>query len=132
MTTVKYPFTIYGGKVMTTEDPAIAAQSNIVFCLSTQAGERVMNPAWGIEILNASYSMGADIKVVIKEAILAAFRTYFPEYQVRAVEILPYHSNPTYITVTVRWGKYGSAVDVLSRVGVQLPGGGEQFQGEGF
>ena len=91
-----------------------------------------MMPNWGIEILNSTYSLGAGIEAAIEDAIHAAFRNFFADYQVRAIDILPNIENPTYIVVNVKWGKYGSAVDVLSKVGVQLPGGGEYFQGEGF
>jgi phage baseplate assembly protein W len=132
MTTVRYPFEVSNGKVVMISDPMQEIQSKVVFCLSTQAGERVMNPAWGIDILNSTYSLGKAIGPAIDEAIRTAFRTYFPQYHVKAIDIIPRLSNPTYIVVNVRWGEYGDDVDMLSKVGVQLPDGGEYFQGEGF
>lgn len=132
MTTVRFPFAIENGRVVIDEDQSREIESKVIFCLSTQVGERVMNPDWGIEILNASYSMGASTREVIVEAINNAFRTFFPEYQVREIKVTPNRANPTWIEVDVRWGKFGASVDMLSKVGVQLPGGGEHFEGEGY
>jgi phage baseplate assembly protein W len=132
MTSVRFPFDIVNGKVVVDEDPGREIESKVVFCLSTQVGERVMNPDWGIDILNSAYSMGASTSQVIDEAIRNAFRTFFPEYQVKEVKVTPNLMNPTYIVVDARWGKFGSAIDLLSKVGVQLPGGGEYFEGEGY
>ena len=132
MTAVKYPFNIYNGRVVMAEDPSREIESAVMFCLSTQVGERVMQPEWGIDIMNSSYAMGAGIETSVDEAIRSAFRRWFPDYQIRKITVTPNTFNPTYVEVDVNWGKYGSSIDKLSKVGVQIPGGSEMFSGEGY
>lgn len=133
MTTgVKFPFTIQGGSVALTDNPLEVIGSRIVFCMGTMMGERVMNPLWGMDILSTVWSIGGDLDIAMQEAIENGFRVWFPKYEAREVTIYRNPDRPTYIEIEIRWGRFDSAADVVSRVGTQLPGGTETYMDEGF
>lgn len=129
---VKYPFQIRNGSVVSTSNQSEIIGSRVTFCLGSWIGERVMRPTWGITLLNASHAVGADLYTVVNEAIEDAFATWFGEYEVREVKIEKNAYDPSYVTVEVRYGLPRKADEVVSRVGVRVPDGTEQFLGEGF
>lgn len=129
---VKFPFTIQGGSVAVSDNSAEIVGSQIVFCLGTLIGERVMRPTWGVDILNTVHSVGGDLDIAMQEAIVNAFRQWFPDYEAREITLSRNPDNPAYVEIEVRYGKYESDVDETVRVGTQLPGGTEIYTNEGF
>lgn len=131
-TGVKFPFTIQSGSVAVTDNTAEAVGSQIVFCLSSMIGERVMRPTWGVDILSTVWSIGGELDLAMREAIDAAFKRWFPDYEVRGISITRNSDRPTYVEVDVRFGRYDGELDSSVRVGTQLPGGTEIYTNEGF
>lgn len=129
---VKFPFRIQSGSVAVTDNPTEQIGSQVVFCLGTMIGERVMRPQWGVDILSTVYSLGADLDIAMEEAVHTAFKQFFPDYEARTIQIKKDPDRPTYVEVEVRFGRYDSAVDETVRVGTQLPGGSEIYTNEGF
>lgn len=129
---VKFPFTIQGGSVAVTDNPTEIVGSQIVFCLGTLIGERVMHPLWGVDILSTVWSLGADLDLAMREAVDAAFKRWFPEYEAREIKVTRNSDRPTYVEIEIRFGKYDSEVDATVKVGTQLPGGTEIQTNEGF
>lgn len=129
---VKFPFVIQSGSVAVSDNPSETINSQIVFCLSTMIGERVMRPTWGVDILSTVYSMGGDLDTAMQEAVDDAFKRWFPEYEPREITVSRNRDRPTYVEVEVRYGRYESDVDETVRVGTQLPGGSEIYTNEGF
>lgn len=131
-TGVKFPFTIQSGSVAVTDNTAEAVGSQVVFCLGTMIGERVMRPTWGVDIISTVWSIGGDLAFAMREAIDAAFKQWFPDYEPREIKLYRNPDRPTYIEIDVRFGKYGSDLDTTVHVGTQLPGGTEIYTNEGF
>lgn len=129
---VKFPFTIQGGSVAVTDNPTEQVGSQIVFCLGTMIGERVMHPLWGIDLLSTVWSLGGDLDLAMREGIDAAFKRWFPEYEAREIKVTRDASRPAYVEIEVRYGRYDSDIDAVARVGTQLPGGTEIQTNEGF
>jgi phage baseplate assembly protein W len=129
---VKFPFTIQGGSVAVSDNSSEIIGSRIVFCLGTMIGERIMRPTWGVDIINTVHSVGGDLDIAMREAVINAFHTWFPNYEVREVSLSRNPDNPAYVEVEVRFGKYDSDSDEIVRVGTQLPGGTEIYTNEGF
>jgi len=129
---VKFPFTITGGSIATTSNPAEIIGSQVTFCLGTMIGERLMRPTWGVDIINTVHSIGADLDVALPEAIRNAFSTHFPDYEPREIEIIRRVDNPAYVDIDVKFGHYDSDIDMLVRVGTQLPDGTEIYANEGL
>jgi phage baseplate assembly protein W len=125
---IKFPFAIEGGSVVTTNSEPEAITSRVVFCLSTQLGERVTRPEWGVEILNASYAMTGDLIEGLREGIENAFHKWFPTYELRAVDIKWEPGKSTIVNVSVRYGKFDTALDEMAKVGVRMPDGTEIYQ----
>ena len=129
---VKFPFTIQSGSVAVTDNPTELIGSQIVFCLGTMIGERVMRPTWGVDIISTIYSLGGDLDAAMQEAVDNAFKTWFPDYEAREINVTRNTDRPTYVEIEVRFGRYESDVDATVRVGTQLPGGTEIYTNEGF
>jgi phage baseplate assembly protein W len=129
---VKFPFTIQGGSVAVSDNSTEVIGSQVVFCLGTMIGERVMRPTWGVDIVNTVHAVGGDLDMAMSEAITNAFQIWFSDYEVREVVLSRNQENPAYVEVEVRFGKYDSEVDEIVRVGTQLPGGTEIYTNEGF
>lgn len=129
---VKFPFTISGGSVVTTSDPTEIIGSRVTFLIGTSIGERIMRPAWGIDILSTVFSLGGDLEDAMEEAIEVAFTDHFPEYEPREITFNRIPDNPTYVEISVRFGRYDSDMDAVARVGTQLPGGSEIQANEGL
>lgn len=120
MIAVKFPFTISGGSVVTTDNPTEIIGSQVTFLLGTMLGERVMRPSWGIDLLSTVHSLGADLDESMEEAIQDAFNTHFPEYEPRDIDLVRNPDNPGWVDVVVRFGKYDSDLDVTARTGTQV------------
>jgi phage baseplate assembly protein W len=129
---VKFPFSIGGGSVVTTDNPTEAIGSRVTFCLGTLVGERVMRPGWGIDIMNHVYAMGAGLEAAVVEGVEEAFRQWFPSYELRGTSVAFDKQDPSRVNITVRYGSYGKGIDEVSRVGTPVPGGAEIFKGEGL
>lgn len=129
---LKFPFTIQGGSVAVSDHTPEIVGSQIVFCLGTMIGERIMRPDWGVDIVNTVHAVGGDLDLAMSEAVTNAFRQWFPEYEVRDMELNRSPDNPAYVEVEVRYGTYDSDIDEVVRVGTQLPGGTEIYTNEGF
>lgn len=129
---VKFPFRIQSGSVAITDNPTEMIGSQVTFCLGTMIGERVMRSTWGVDLLSTVYSVGGKLETAMDEAVRAAFRQWFPDYEPREISIERYPDRPTYMEITVRFGRYNTAVDETVRVGTQLPGGSEVYTNEGF
>lgn len=129
---VKFPFTIQSGSVAVTDNQTEMVGSQIVFCLGTLIGERIMRPTWGVDILSTVWSLGGDLDIAMKEAVENAFKTWFPDYEPRGIAVTRNNDRPTYVEIEVRYGQYDSEMDEVARVGVQLPGGSEIYTNEGF
>ena len=132
MTGVKFPFTIQAGSVAMSDDTAEVIGSQVVFCIGTLIGERVMRPTWGVDLLSTVWSVGGDLDSAMREGIEQAFKTWFPEYEPRNILVTRNTDRPTYVEVEVRFGRYDTALDTTVRVGTQLPGGTEIYSNEGF
>lgn len=131
-TGVKFPFTIQGGSVAVTDNPTEQIGSQIVFCLGTMIGERVMHPLWGIDLLSTVWSLGGDLDLAMREGIDAAFKRWFPDYEAREIRVTRNTARPSYVEIEVRYGRYDSDLDATVKVGTQLPGGTEIQTNEGF
>jgi phage baseplate assembly protein W len=134
---LKYPFSISGGSVTSVSDPLEIIGSQVSFCLGTLVGERVMRPTWGLPRdekyqETALFAMGADVELIMNEAVEAAFNRWFPKFEVRGVRVEFDKFNPTYVTVEVRYGEPRKATDAVAKVGVQMPDGTELFGNEGM
>lgn len=129
---VKFPFTVQAGSVATTDNSTEIIGSQVVFCLGTMIGERVMRPTWGVDILSTVFSLGGDLETAMQEGCEAAFRTWFPDYEIRDMVLTRNPDRPTYVEIEIRFGRYESDVDETVRVGTQLPGGTEIYTNEGF
>jgi phage baseplate assembly protein W len=129
---VKFPFVIQGGSVAISDNTTEIIGSQIVFCLGTMIGERVMRPEWGVDIISTIQSVGGDLDLAMQEAIENAFQTWFPDYEAREISMTRNPDNPSYVEIEVRFGQYESDVDETVRVGTQLPGGTEIYMNEGF
>lgn len=129
---VKFPFTIQGGSVAVTDNPSEMVSSQIVFCIGTMIGERVMHPLWGVDILSTVWSLGGDLDLAMREGIDAAFKRWFPAYEAKEIKVTRNSDFPSVVEIEVRFGKYESDVDTLVKVGTQLPGGTEIQTNEGF
>jgi phage baseplate assembly protein W len=129
---VKFPFTIQSGSVAVTDNPTEMIGSQVAFCLGTMIGERVMRPTWGVDILSTVYSLGGELDTAMQEAVDAAFKKWFPDYEAREIIVSRNQDRPTYVEIEVRFGRYESEVDETVRVGTQLPGGTEIYTNEGF
>jgi len=134
---LKYPFSISGGSATSVSHPMEIIGSQVSFCLGTLVGERVMRPTWGLPRdekyqETALFAMGADIELIMGEAVELAFSRWFPKYEVRGVRVEFDKFNQTSVTVEVRYGEPRKATDVIARVGVQVPDGTELFGNEGM
>lgn len=129
---VKFPFTISGGSVVTTANPTEIIGSRVAFLLGSLVGERVMRPTWGVNLLNTVHALGGDLDDALEEAIEDAFKSWFPQYEPRGIEINRRDDNPAYVEIVVRYGKYDSDLDETVRVGTQVPGGSEIYNTEGL
>jgi phage baseplate assembly protein W len=114
---IKYPFSIRGGSVVTDADPSESIGSRVVFCIGSQTGERVMRANWGVEILNSVYAMGGDLDESITEGVEVAFQTWFPDLSLKDVTVTPDKHQRT----------PDSDLDQMTRVGVRAPDGTEMF-----
>jgi phage baseplate assembly protein W len=129
---VKFPFTISGGSVVTTSNPTEIIGSNVTFLLGTLTGERLMRPNWGVDLLGTVYALGADIEEALDEAIRDAFGVHFKEYEPREINVRADPDNPAWVSVSVRFGRYDSDVDVNVEAGTPVPGGAEIYPEEGL
>lgn len=120
---VKYPFEIQNGSVATATSPDTIIHSQVLFCLGSETGERVMYPEWGVEIMNADFAMGASIEEAVSSGIHAAFYKWFPEFELREVKFVRHADYQTTILVEVRYGASGLSTDSIARVGFQVPDG---------
>lgn len=129
---VRYPFSINGGRVVTTSNQTDILTSQVTFCLGTQTGERVMRPLWGTNIMQSAFEMeGAGVKAVVSDAIHNAFRRWFQDtLAVKRLTFIPNLDQPGVLTVDVTFGNYGSGTDVTVRTGVPT-GGAEIYGNEG-
>jgi phage baseplate assembly protein W len=129
---VKFPFVIQGGSVAISDNPTEIIGSQIVFCLGTMTGERVMRPTWGVDIIGSVQALEGDLDTAMQEAVSGAFKRWFPDYEPRQIDITRNPDNPAYVEIEVRFGRYDSDLDETVRVGTQLPGGTEIYTNEGF
>lgn len=111
-----FPFKIEDGVVATTTRDEHAVKSKVLFCLGTEVNERVMRPQWGIDILQTVHMVGGDLDEAIPEAISKAFRKFFPKVRLIDVKVIRDDTDPTYVTVEVRFGQIGTSVDEIIRV----------------
>lgn len=116
MASVVFPFTVKNGKVAMTDVDGHEMRSKVMFCLGTETGERVMRPQWGIDILSTIYSVGGDLDAAVPEAIENAFKKHFQRLRLVDVELVPKEDDPTYYSVTVRFGAIGEDIDESVRV----------------
>lgn len=127
---VKYPFSFAGGQVVMTSTHTELVGSRITFCLGTQVGERIMAPTWGIDIMGAAFELEGEISLrTVDNAVRWCMRRWFPDYEVRKVVADP-TTDRNVLDVTITYGRYGSPLDDVAKVGVQVPGGSEIFPGE--
>lgn len=129
---VKFPFRIQSGSVSVTDNMTEMINSRVSFCLGTMIGERVMRSTWGVDLLSTVYSLGGELDDAMKEAVVNAFRVWFPDYEVRSITVERDLDYPTYVEVEVKFGRFESGIDETVRVGTQLPGGSEIYTNEGF
>lgn len=131
---VRYPFTLNGGKVQMTNSAEEVAVDRVVFCLSTEVGERVMRPTWGVNIMKSLWELNHEGRMteVIQDAVQAVFRSRFPQYHLKSLRISnQYAEDPTTYTVEVTFrDNPNSQFDISTRVGVQVPGGAEIYDQE--
>lgn len=128
---VSYPFELTGGNVAMSKDQAARATDRVVFCLSTQVGERVMRPSWGIDIMRVVHELEADIQIALPEAVAAAFRQWFPDYSLTRVRIIrPDPDNPTVLQAEIAFKGRESQFDIVTKVGIQVPDGSEIYGSE--
>lgn len=125
---VTYPFRIANGAVATTSDPAEITLSRVTFCIGTQVLERVMQPSWGIELMNVAQALGAEVPEIVDEAVQEAFRAWFPDLKLR--QVLSKQKDPTTVWIEIKYERPDSEVDEFARIGVPVPGGSEIFLGE--
>lgn len=116
MASVVFPFAIKNGRVAVTDVDGHEVRSKVMFCLGTEIGERVMRPQWGIDILGTAYSVGEDMDAAVPEAIENAFKKHFPNIRLIDVELVPKENDPTYYSVTVRFGAIDEDIDEVVRL----------------
>lgn len=129
---VKFPFDISSGSVAVTENFQDIIRSQVMFCLGSQVGERVMRPTWGIDIYDAVHSLGVEVETATKDAVAEAFRIWFRDYELREVQVRRNPQDSTMVIVEVRFGNYGEGTDLAVQVGTPVPGGAEIFDNEGL
>lgn len=131
---IKYPFTLNGGQVQTTNSAEEVAVDRVVFCLSTEVGERVMRPSWGVNIMKSLWELQHEGKMTaaLQDAVFSVFRTRFPQYHLKSLRIAnQYTEDPTVYTVEVTFtADPDSQFDISTKVGIQVPGGAEVFDQE--
>lgn len=116
MASVVFPFAIKNGKVAVTDVDGHEVRSKVMFCLGTETGERVMRPNWGIDILSTVYSVGGDLDAAVEEAIAEAFKKNFRKIRLIETETVVKEDDPTYASVTVRFGRIDDDVDEVVRL----------------
>lgn len=116
MASVVFPFTIKNGKVAVTDVDGYEVRSKVMFCLGTEVGERVMRPNWGIDILSTIYAVGGELDDAVEEAIENAFKKWFPKIRLIDTDIVLRKDDPTFATVTVRFGRIDEDVDEVVRL----------------
>lgn len=88
---IQMPFGLYpGGSVVQTEDPNVQAQQHITSLVTTQPGERVMQPAYGVDTSALMFSPNDNtISAILVNDVTVAINTWEPSIVVQAVRPVP-------------------------------------------
>src|ERR1700689_1171826 len=103
---IAYPFRLNGqGQVVQTNNPAVMQGQHLRSLISTQPGERVMMPGYGVNIVRKVFAPISEVvTVTLINDILSACKTWEPNINVTSVNPSP-ASDPMEgtIALTVDW-----------------------------
>ena len=109
MIAIKYPFTLDSyGRIQTTTDSygrpdyQKVYMDRLLTLLSTVAGQRAMNPEYGVDHSRGTFESGGDYTLGLQQAIQTAIHEWIPEVRVESVVITrPGPDGDSKVNVTV-------------------------------